>query len=332
MKMKNTKKFIKTLETDKFLSLALALAILLIVFSYFSLFVSGGVGQNVTVITELTVGNTWPEILNVSIEGDASSFILTANSTKTLRCEALLRDYNNDTDFDTVSAEFFNSSYGASDDKNNHYTNSSCYINRTFGTWRGISDDNYTALANCTFSIWYYANPGNWNCTVLVNDSVNWNATGSDSISIAELLAFTLPESINYGLVNATSVSAEKVANVSNAGNVRLNLSLDGYAVNRYDNWSMNCSGGTIKNISIYYERYNLTDSTPGSLTLAQFGANYTNLTSTPTVKKFDLNYRQDDTYDEAVNATYWRIYVPVGVAGTCRGNIVFGATRASGS
>ena len=49
-------------------------------------------------------------------------------------------------------------------------------------------------------------------------------------------------------------------------------------------------------------------------------------------IKKFSLNYRQQDGYDDAINSTYWRIYVPRGVAGTCSGNIIFGATKAAGS
>jgi len=35
---------------------------------------------------------------------------------------------------------------------------------------------------------------------------------------------------------------------------------------------------------------------------------------------------------NDAINSTYWRIYVPLGVAGTCQGNIVFGATVAPGN
>lgn len=77
----------------------------------------------------------------------------------------------------------------------------------------------------------------------------------------------------------------------------------------------MNCSIGNIKNISINYEKYNLNTSTAGSLTLTEFEAAYVNLTSSPVVKKFDLNYRQNDTEDDAINSTYWRIYVPLGVA-----------------
>ena len=139
-------------------------------------------------------------------------------------------------------------------------------------------------------------------------------------------MAVGLPQSLDYGLVNATYVSEEGILNVTNYGNVKINLSLSGYAVNEGDGFAMNCSLGG--NISINYEKYNLTDSNPGSLSLSQFEASYVNLTSSPKVREFNLNYRQDDTQNEAINSTYWRIYVPVGVGGTCQGNIVFGAVQ----
>ncbi len=303
-------------------------------FISFTPFVIGYINEsNVTVITQLTVGNVFPEILNVSIDNDAQEVTLIANDTQIVRCEALIRDWNNDTDINTVIAEFFDStasSYGSSDDNNEHYTNSSCIINTTFGTWHGISDTNYTALANCTFAVWYYANPGNWNCTIWVNDSSNWNDTNSDDINISELLALGLPDTINYGVVNATSVSEENITNVTNFGNVEIDLRLSGYAISEGDGLAMNCTLGSIKNISIYYEKYNLTSSTAGPLSLSEFEAAYTNLTSSPTLEEFNLNYRQNDTVNDATNSTYWRIYVPVGVAGSCEGNIVFGAVKST--
>ena len=113
---------------------------------------------------------------------------------------------------------------------------------------------------------------------------------------------------------------------------MKINLSLSGYARSVNDGNAMNCSLGATNNISIMYEKYNLT-STNIVTNLAQFeSGNYTNLTSAVAVKRFDLDYRRNDTVNEAINSTYFRIYVPVGVAGTCTGNIVFGATRAAGS
>jgi hypothetical protein len=135
--------------------------------------------------------------------------------------------------------------------------------------------------------------------------------------------------------VNTTRVSLQQIANVTNFGNTLLNLTLYGYAVTPADNLSMNCTLGSVKNISIYYEKYNLTSSNAStSITLAQAEAIYLNLTSNFTdTKKFNLPVRTNDSAGgEAINATYWRMYVPLGVAGNCTGNIVFGAVRSPGN
>jgi hypothetical protein len=320
---------------------SLALIMLLLVLFLFIMSVafkevSGVVGENATVPTYLNVGNVYPEVLNVSIQDDAASFTLTANSTTTLYCISVLRDFNGEGTFSNVYSQFYdtsasNFSFSTPDDNNYHYTNSSCNITTSFGTFNGYADDAYSALGNCTFEVEYYANPGDWTCTVFVNDTTNLNATHNDTISINDLLAVGLPSSINYGTVNATEVSSENITDVINYGNVRLNLSLTGYGATLGDNLSMNCSLGT-SNISVEHEKYNLTASTAGQLSLTQVGQFYQNLTGNTTIKRFNLDYRRNDTESEAINQTYWRIYVPVGAAGSCSGNIIFGAVQATGT
>lgn len=301
--------------------------------SFFSPFVSGGLGENVTVITYLEVGEVYPEILNISLNND-TDITLTANSTKKVECVALVRDYNNDTDITYAASELFDndiSYFGDSDDNNYHYTNSSCDIIYDFGSWNGIDDDNYTALVNCSYFLEYYTNPAPWNCTLEINDSTNRSDSGSaPGQDVLELIAIGLPDSINYGLVNSTYVSNEQISNVTNFGNVALNLSLSGYAVSEGDGYAMNCTLGDEDVFLIEYEKYNLTTSTAGDLSLSEFESTYINLTSSPVVNEFDLEQRQDDLVNDAINETYWRIYVPRGIAGTCSGNIIFGATKSA--
>ena len=153
-----------------------------------------------------------------------------------------------------------------------------------------------------------------------------------DNISISQLLSIGLPDTINYGEVNATYVSNENESNITNLGNTAVNISLEGYGYTQGDGNAMNCTLGSNKNISIYWEKYNLTNSNPGAMTLGGLEANYTNLTTSPVVKEIGLPVRQNDFENDAINSTYWRIYVPLGVAGTCSGNIIFGATTAAGS
>ncbi len=313
----------------------LEIFLFVIFFSFFPQGVFAGVGENVTVTTLLSIGNAFPEVLNVTIQNNESSITLVLNDTREIFCTGLVRDYNGWEDINHATAVFFhpgNSTYEGTDDNNHHYTNHSCDI---------IQDGIYTAIVNCTFDIWYYANPGTttnaWNCTIRVNDSLNKEALGSGRIAVSQLLGLGVPDFIDYGEVNASEVSLEVPSDVINYGNVMFNLSLNGYGFVLGDGNAMNCTLGAIGNISIQHEKYNLTNSNPGVIDLAQANANYTNLTSSlvvpaAAIKKFMLAPRQDDVSNDAIKPVYWRIFVPSGVAGTCQGNIIFGATTARGN
>ena len=287
-------------------------------------YVFAGFGtDNVTVRTNLTVGNSATVIDQIDIGG--GSITLIPNDTKKVNCSVQMSDYDGDTTIDTVRAVFFDpaqASYGSPDDNNSHYTNSSCDIDTSYG-------DQFQALSNCLFDVWYYANASTWNCTVIVNDSANYIANESNTTVVQPLLALGLPDIIQYGTVNATYVSVENITNVTNLGNVKVNLSLNGYGFWENDGNAMNCTLGPTENISVQYEKFNLTSSTPGDLTHAQLMGNYTNLTDYPVTQEFNLDYRKNENVNEAWNYTYWRIYVPLGVAGTCQGNIIFGAVQA---
>jgi hypothetical protein len=143
---------------------------------------------------------------------------------------------------------------------------------------------------------------------------------------IVTLLALGLPDTINYGTVNATKVSDENITNVTNYGNVEIDVSLEGYAVTEGDGLAMNCTLGSVGEINVSFQKYNITNSTPGTLNLGEFEGAYENLTGDAVTEDFNLNFRQSDIINDATNETYWRIYVPRGVAGTCAGNIIFGA------
>lgn len=301
--------------------------------------VSSGIGQNSTVIMTLEVGAVFPEILNMSLN-QGNDIVLTANSTSSVLCQALLEDWNNDTTIFKVNATLFDNASSASspDDNNSHYSNSSCVIDLNASNYLSdsITDDQYLAIANCTFDIWYYANPTSWNCTAYVEDVTNRSNTETESGVVLGLLALGLPDSIDYGIVNSTEVSTEKIILVENTGNIQFNITVNGYAnaSQKDDGYAMNCSHGSIDYINVEYEKFNLTATTPGVLDLSSFEASYVNLTSSlsPTVRNFSLDYRQNESFNEAVKDSYWRIYVPKGVAGTCEGNIEFGATTSAGS
>ncbi|OGJ21274.1 hypothetical protein A3K73_05465 [Candidatus Pacearchaeota archaeon RBG_13_36_9] len=308
-----------------FLEAALLFFLFFLFFNIISQIAGADVGENVTIKSELEIGNVAPIIQNIDIEGGTIN--LNPNTTKLVNCSALVVDYNGDSTIQNVSARLFDNSftYASPDDNNSHYTNNNCSLDISYG-------DENTVLASCLFNVWYYANAGTWNCSVFVLDLSNISVSESNTTQVLPLLALSVPSFIDYGVVNATEVSNENITNVTNVGNVMFNLSLTGYSYSLNDNLAMNCTLGAIKNISVEHEKYNLTLSNNSVLTLAQADATYTNLSSTTAVGKFNLDYRTNDTIQDAINATYWRIYVPLGVAGSCQGNIIFGAVQSGAS
>jgi hypothetical protein len=289
--------------------------------------VTGNIGTpNATVQTVLEIGNVFPEILNITIEDSEFGIDLIPNDTKKVNVVVYARDFNGWEDIESVTAEFYDTAvsfFGDTSRNNYHYTNNSCSI-ESLGT--------YDIRANCTFDFWYYAHNSTWEVFVVVKDQFEWNDTGTETTVVNSLIAIGLPNIIDYGTVNATYVSDEQIANVTNFGNRIINLSLSGYAVAPGDGWSMNCTLGTVGNISTHYQKYNLTDTNPGVLNFEDFDNLYRNLTDSPLINRFNLHFRQNDTapYIDDTNATHWRIFVPLGVAGTCTGNLVFGAVIAN--
>lgn len=313
-----------TLVLGIFLAEALLLALLFAPAFYVA---TAAVGENATTTTVLEIGNVFPEILDMEFDGGAQDIDLTPNATKQVIVTVIARDFNGEEDVANVTVELFDLSssfVGDADDNNYHYTNNSCALNLDYG-------DIYELEANCTFDVWYYAYNSTWQATAVVTDSAGLTDSDNATAVVNKLLAVGVPDVIDYGTVNATFVSDEQIANVTNFGNVFLNLSLSGYSFSEGDGNAMNCTLGSVKNISIEYEKYNLTASTLG-VTSSNFSDFYVNLSSTPTIKTFDLQLREDDVTHDAIKPSYWRIYVPVGVAGSCSGNILFGAVQGSGT
>ena len=293
--------------------------------------------KNVTVngfgydIVENITMNSPPNISSVTIDDSLSSppdeIDLIPADIRNVTCSTIITEYDGENSLVNATGRFFdniNSHYSNLDDNNQHYTNDTCLLNYSYG-------NSYEVQVICSFGVWYYANAGEWNCTINATDNSSINSKRSDLTSINTLLALGLDSLVEFSGADNQNVSDESILNVTNYGNVKINLSLSGYAFEENDGYAMNCSSGTIKNISINYQKFNLTSQNPGVINLSEFENKYVNLTSSPQVKKFNLDYRKNDALNDATNSTYWRIYVPIGVGGSCSGNIVFGAVQAPG-
>ena len=295
--------------------------------AFFGNITGHAVGENVEVNTRLTVGESYPAIKDLSLSEDI--VVLTPNSKKRVYCSAILEDFNGENDLDSLNVVMYSSAstLESADDKNNHYTSSDCEIQKSFSKFGSFVDDEYHALANCAFDLEFFADSGDWTCFMEVKDKGDLKDSKEKSFDVMELLALGLPSAIDYGAINATYVSSEREIGVINYGNVRVNLALSGYGSNYGDGYAMKCDLGEA-GIPVGYQKYNLEDSVPGVLSFSEFEGNYNNLTRNSLVKSYGLNSRDNDEFNDAVDFTYWRIYVPRGVAGTCSGNIVIGAVK----
>jgi len=258
-----------------------------------------------------------------SLENPLSEINLVAASSKKIICEGVAFDYDGSEELKNPESEFFhleNSYFGNEESKNYHYINESCIINTSYGTLE-------EALIKCEFEIFYYANEGEWNCTLSIEDGF-LKANKSNSSYINSLIAIGTQGSINFGEMGLGGVSSEVSIEIINYGNTNINLSLSGYAEEPEDELAMKCFQGDIE---IHNKKYNLTSSNDGEISLEDFNNLYQNLTSLPQIRKFNLDYRKEgEAEEDAMLPTYWRIYVPPEIGGICSGNIVFGAIRQS--
>ncbi len=287
----------------------------------------GGYGYDI--VENITL-NSPPNITSIHIEDDLpfpeKEIDLIPAATKEIKCTAIATEYDGEFSLTNASAVFFdsvNSYFEDFNDNNLHYTNDSCEINYSYGTQN-------EAKITCAFYVWYYANSEFWNCTISVQDNFSIVSKKGDTSFINPLLALGVDSIIHFEIEEGKEITKESRINITNYGNIKINLSLSGYGSQEEDGYAMTCvSGEETNNIPVTYERFNLTKSNGGEISLEEFESKYINLTSSPKIETFNLDYRKSENQDEAVKGTYWRIRVPNYISGSCQGNIVFGAVNA---
>ncbi len=302
---------------------------------------------NRTVAAKVNVSNTEPNITSMRLDDgvDPTSQIeLTAHNATTVTCNATVFDFNGweDINPNETNATFYIQSMAASGatDNNFRYRNASCGSCRqaTAAEASGLYSQATTAICDCKFAVQYYANDSStWRCNMSVRDNGGYqhpdfrlNLTTfevSDVATVTKLLAIDTPSLlIDYGNLSVTETSGEIQLNVTNVGNVDINLTLRGFGG---DNDSLDYPGNNLTmmcdygNISIGNQRYKLGTEFIGltgfnNMTILQNQTQRTNLT---------LRQRENDTertFD--TNTTLWRLQVPLTVGGLCNGTIIFGA------
>jgi len=271
--------------------------------------------KNVTVWTRVNITNSRPEVLNITFQDSSNAsqrnITINAGSIKTVYCNVSVRDWNGFNDIMYVNASIWyalTSNYSANDDNNSHYTNSSCTTNASTALYLGW----YV----CSFDVLYYSNNGTWMCNATAMDYANTTGYGLGNNTFYPVYALNITDGIDYGGVAVQDFSRNATANISNLGNMAINVTVEGYGAKRGDNLAMNCSLGG--NISIGNERFS-TQNVDWASKILLNGS--TQLLSNLTLLK------QNDS-NLVINSTFWQLYIDStnNPGGNCTGYVIFTA------
>ena len=273
--------------------------------------------ENVSVRTTVNVTNSFPEILNITCNS-GNPVTLNAGTTQAVSCLVEIRDYNGGGDVNYVNGTFFyylNSSADP-DDNNTHYSNSSC---------TNTSSSGYFTNWTCVFDVYYHANNGTWQMNATVNDTYGAKDTDVRNSSINALLALNVTNVIDFGNMAVTDTyiaTPPPSANVTNFGNVPINVSVWGFGSNDSvagAGMAMICA---VRNITIHNERWDLSSATGY--------AAMTRLAVAPdTIEGLTVDKQTvSGSGGYVINATYWRLHVNLTTNpfGICNGTVVFAA------
>ena len=246
----------------------------------------------------ITVQSSTPTMDTVTVS--PSPINLNACNNKTIYCSATVTDLDGAGDMSAVVGDLYDADSAIlylgrclSSDPNNCYTNNSCAITGCAGT---------TCTANCTFApIRHYANASaNWKCNLTVNDTDSLQSSGSATVTVNNLTAIDAANTINFGAVNPGTYSSNTSENIINCGNMLLDAMINGS--------DMTCGFGTIKVGNLSYS--------------ASQASGYVTLSNTLTTLNFNL---VKATTDAGSNKnSWWRLFIPNNVAGSCIGNVTF--------
>lgn len=275
-------------------------------------------GANDDLTASVSVGTSAPTVGTITCV-DGSTLTLSAETTKLLNCSATISDLNGYADISSVRGVFHNSSAesGASDTRDN-YKNATCaFTNAGSGTTRDVQ---------CTFSIWYHANPAAWTVYFNATDSGGLTGSNTTTVTLNSLVALNVSEtSISFGTVSLGGTSSEITTNIKNTGNVVIDLNINESLYSGYMNCTDTGSDDIQTNAASTGVRYNTT-------TGFSFAATSWNLTSTNPLA--DVNWVESSdsgTPTAPSNPLYWLIKLPAsGLTGSCSTTVRISAAQSA--
>ncbi len=287
--------------------------------------VIAGNTTNRTVIARVNVSNTFPDLYKVVIVeplDPQGNIDLGAGNATTIVCNGTFQDSNGFDDVLNVSATLYHTATSnavSANDNNNHYTNRSCGNCSV-----APNSNNINGTCACQFAVQYYANAGNWQCNMSINDSGGLSDFNMSLLTnLNEILGIAVESSVmDYGNLSVTQVSGVVRQNITNIGNIPMNVTVRGYGGDDEEigsNVSMICDTGSTTNITTGYHRFSITNVTT-------FGSMFNLTNQTRQIINLTIPQRTaDNGYGNSSNSTFWRLEVPLGASGICNGTIIFG-------
>ncbi|RMF06702.1 hypothetical protein D6764_01645 [Candidatus Woesearchaeota archaeon] len=262
--------------------------------------------------TSASVQNSPPVASSPVING-GNDITLTEGTTTEVLGTVTVTDDNGCTEIQTVDAVLYREGVGeiAGDDENNHYS-ATCVGNNDC-----INSSDLDQTFNCTFNMWYYADPTDvgsiyesevWIFKVTPSD-VDTGTPANTSVEVNTLTAIEIsPLTIDYGALalGADTGAFNEVLTINNTGNEGVDVSVDGYGSVDGDGYAMVCTVGAIP---LSYEQYSASPFAYGAGTAL-----------TDTAADVNLNIAQRTTTPTTADL-YWGFGMPAsGVSGSCSG------------
>jgi hypothetical protein len=304
------------LKKSLFISVGVLVLIALAAFYFFSMkpaaLTTTGYKSSASVSASVEVGNDLPFVSNTSLNG-GSSIILTPGATTAVVVTGTVSDYNSCQDLTKVNVAVYRNgttceSVGDANPNNCYFYSDSSPSSD--GSCTGPTDLAYAV--NHEFSLQYYADGGTWTAEITPIDTYGTGTPDTASVALNELLAIDVSTTLSYGSVSGGSTSTgNHIVTTSNTGNTAIDFTVEGE--------NLVCTGlNALGFIPAENEQYSLSNFSYG------FGTALSS--TTPAAVDADLATTSGVTISDE---TFWQVFVPSGVRGTCSGAITFSVTSA---
>ena len=270
-------------------------------------------GANISNITsQVNVTNTVPWVTNVMVDDSTSTPVgeidLNPGSTVNVWCNGTVHDGNGWNDISGANATFYYQSKNPTDSPANSslYIDTSCY---------NITQDTLYITYMCNLTVAYYAWNGTWTCNLTGYDGIGLKGSNLSTTYVNELYAIDVPGVIDYGQMEVNTNSTDETQkNVTNYGNMVLDLELYGFARAIDDGFAMNCTNGATIPIANEFFDINASNNTMA------FKTALSGTQASPNQVNFNLDLRNDSNGYDYTSVTDWKLFVPYGIAGWCNG------------